>query len=83
LGDRIRFDRLDPRPLRQDTLDDRLLGCVMQPADVEDGRGGVAVLGVAGVRGHNYRVFVNRCTAAKSSLLFVVATRSSPAVSAS
>jgi hypothetical protein len=62
--------------LCQDVLDDGLLRGVVEPADVENYR---TVLPFAIV----YLVLAKRCTAARSSSLFVAATFSSPAVSAS
>src|SRR6266540_1128021 len=56
----VRLDGANTWPTDQDTLDDRLLRCVVQPADVENGRSGLAV---RPFRGHRYRVLANRCTA--------------------
>jgi hypothetical protein len=66
LRDGIRFDGVDAWPVHQDTLDDCLLGCVVQPADVEYGRSGLTVRArrgaeaMVGVTGHRYLVFANR-----------------------
>jgi len=93
LRHRAGVDGDDAPALGENTLDDRLLGRVVQATDVEHRRGGVAVGGgvavvavsvaVMRVRAHRYRVFANRSTAASSSSVLCVAVWSSPEASAS
>ncbi len=82
LRDRVRLHPLDPGAVGQHSLDDRLLGRVMEAAHVQD-RGGAAALAVAVAavamvlaRAHRYLVFAKRSTAAIS--LFSVALFASP-----